>query len=205
MSLAGTAADPGAPPMASRDPDATRRKLLDAAREEFSDKGIDGARVDAIAARAGVNKQLVYYYFESKDGLFRALLRDRLAAPKGVPADDCSSTGERMAAAARLHFEDPDHVRLLMWEALEAGPHGTVAEEEARTARYQELVDRVRAAQEAGEISPDLDPAQVLLSRVAQAMFPVAFPQITRIITGRTTDDAELVAEREAFLRQAYR
>ncbi|KRR15182.1 TetR family transcriptional regulator [Bradyrhizobium jicamae] len=57
-----------------RDPAATRRKLLTAARREFADSGLAGARVDEIAARAGVNKQLVYHYFGDKDALYLAVL-----------------------------------------------------------------------------------------------------------------------------------
>jgi len=57
-----------------RDPVATRKKLLSAARREFADSGLAGARVDEIAARAGVNKQLVYHYFGDKDALYLAVL-----------------------------------------------------------------------------------------------------------------------------------
>jgi TetR/AcrR family transcriptional regulator len=57
-----------------RDPAATRRKLLTAARREFAASGLAGARVDEIAARAGVNKQLVYHYFGDKDALYLAVL-----------------------------------------------------------------------------------------------------------------------------------
>jgi len=57
-----------------RDPAGTRRKLLAAARREFADHGLAGARVDEIAARAGVNKQLVYHYFGDKDALYLAVL-----------------------------------------------------------------------------------------------------------------------------------
>jgi TetR/AcrR family transcriptional regulator len=57
-----------------RDPVATRHKLLAAARREFAQNGLAGARVDEIAARAGVNKQLVYHYFGDKDALYLAVL-----------------------------------------------------------------------------------------------------------------------------------
>ena len=57
-----------------RDPVATRQKLLVAARREFALNGLAGARVDEIAARAGVNKQLVYHYFGDKDALYLAVL-----------------------------------------------------------------------------------------------------------------------------------
>jgi TetR/AcrR family transcriptional regulator len=57
-----------------RDPAATRAKLLVAARREFAQNGLAGARVDDIALRAGVNKQLVYHYFGDKDALYLAVL-----------------------------------------------------------------------------------------------------------------------------------
>jgi TetR/AcrR family transcriptional regulator len=57
-----------------RDPAATRKKLLTAARREFASRGLAGARVDDIAERAGVNKQLVYHYFGDKDALYLAVL-----------------------------------------------------------------------------------------------------------------------------------
>src|ERR1700746_799841 len=57
-----------------RNPEAPRQKLLIAARSESADGGLAGARVDEIAARAGVNKQLVYHYFGDKDTLYLAVL-----------------------------------------------------------------------------------------------------------------------------------
>lgn len=57
-----------------RDPAATQKKLLTAARHEFASRGLAGARVDDIAERAGVNKQLVYHYFGDKDALYLAVL-----------------------------------------------------------------------------------------------------------------------------------
>jgi TetR/AcrR family transcriptional regulator len=71
---------PGAPkpgaarPIRRRDPEATRRKLLEAARHEFAKHGLTGATVDDIVSRAGVNKQLVYHYFGDKDSLYLAVL-----------------------------------------------------------------------------------------------------------------------------------
>ena len=62
------------PKVQRRNPEATRRKLLAAARREFAASGLAGARVDEIAARAGVNKQLVYHYFGDKDALYLTVL-----------------------------------------------------------------------------------------------------------------------------------
>jgi len=62
-----------------RDPEGTRRKLLEAARREFANKGLAGARVNVIAASARLNKQLVYHYFGSKEKLYIAVLEQAYA------------------------------------------------------------------------------------------------------------------------------
>src|SRR2546421_1641176 len=61
-------------------------RIVAAAREEFSRRGFDGARMDQIARRAAVNKQLLFYYFHSKRGLFTAVLARRGAALGQAPA-----------------------------------------------------------------------------------------------------------------------
>src|SRR3981081_1314118 len=62
-----------APGERKRDPERTRERILDAARTEFGAKGFAGARVSEIADRAGVNKQLLSYYFGGKQGLYDEL------------------------------------------------------------------------------------------------------------------------------------
>ena len=69
-----------------RDPAATRQGILDAALVEFSDHGLSGARVDAIAARTGTNVRMIYYYFGSKAGLYAAVLEQSYAAMREAEA-----------------------------------------------------------------------------------------------------------------------
>src|ERR1700742_855071 len=59
---------------ATRDPVRTKGRILDIASEEFASRGFDGTRVDEIAARSKVSKNLIYHYFENKDALFIAVL-----------------------------------------------------------------------------------------------------------------------------------
>lgn len=59
-----------------RDPRATVRRILEAARAEFGANGFDGTKVEHIARRAGVSKQIVYFYFKGKDELYWELLKD---------------------------------------------------------------------------------------------------------------------------------
>src|SRR5258707_4429421 len=84
-------------------------RIVAAAREEFAKRGFAGARVDQIARRAGVNKQLLFYYYHSKRGLFQAVLTQAageleaaltaLALPTGRPLDRL-----RLALAAQFDF-----------------------------------------------------------------------------------------------------
>ncbi len=86
----------------------TRSRILDAALTEFAANGLAGARTEQIAAAAGVNKALLYYYFESKEKLYAATLemvsarvRDRSMAVFLREA----SPGERLLRAALEHFD----------------------------------------------------------------------------------------------------
>jgi AcrR family transcriptional regulator len=65
---------------ALRDPERTRAAILAAATGEFAGKGLDGARVDEIARRSGVNKRMIYHYFSGKEGLYLAVLEASYAA-----------------------------------------------------------------------------------------------------------------------------
>ena len=111
-------------PGRARNAERTKARILAAALRDFSARGINGARVDAIAARAETNKRMLYYYFGSKDGLFRAVLRHRLTeqTPAGA-AHDRTGAG-RIANLQDRMADSRDYVRLLMWEALERSDRG---------------------------------------------------------------------------------
>lgn len=110
----------------------TRLKILAAAEAEFAAKGFDGARVDAVAARAGVNKALLYYYFESKAGILDALFDEffrelRAAQDQAVAA---SGSPDRDEALARAVFgvtaRRSDLLRIVLLEELKGGGESRV-------------------------------------------------------------------------------
>jgi TetR/AcrR family transcriptional regulator len=113
-----------------RDPAATRRKLLTAARREFAASGLAGACVDEIAARAGVNKQLVYHYFGDKDALYLAVLewvyeeiraQERKLNLEGLPPQQAI---KRLIEASFDHLAaHPDFIVLLNDENRGGAPH----------------------------------------------------------------------------------
>src|ERR1700754_2988491 len=103
----------------SYDSAATRARLLEAAYREFSERGLAGARVDRIAAAARANKQAIYAYFGSKEGLFEAVLADRMSDL----SDTVPFTPEDLPGYAGALFDaleaSPELLRLTSWRALE--------------------------------------------------------------------------------------
>jgi AcrR family transcriptional regulator len=184
--------------MPPRDPEATKERILAAALAEFSEKGISGARVDAIADRAGVNKRMLYYYFGSKDDLFREILRRRLVDRPMSPG--LTPMAERQRRLAR----EGDYIRLLMWEALQTSTDQP-ANEELRREFFRSLIDAVVAAQADGTIPGDLDPAQLVLSELLLVIGPLALPQLTRLVTGRSASDPSFLEARVEFLEHMER
>jgi len=180
-----------APDARQRDAERSRQALLAAALEEFSAKGFAGARVDSIAERAGVNKQLINYYFESKDGLYRALQqtwleRQATFADPGLPLDELAARYLRDALA------DPRLMRLLVWRGLS----DRVEQPPDITGEVEDLTS-IRARQAAGELAEDLDPAAVLLAIMGMVVAPVALPQMVQKIFGLDPHGPEF-AERYA-------
>lgn len=174
-----------------RDPERTRQRILAAALAEFAAKGYAGARVDQIAARAGVNKQLVSYYFGGKQGLYRALGARWRAGEAAIagPELPLDAIVRRYLAAT---VEQRQAARLLVWEGLEDS--GEDPDAPGRTARMQQVVADLRRRQEAGELAEDLDPASVALAFFAAAAAPVVLPQIVRSIYGADPDSEEFLA-----------
>ena len=104
--------------------------ILDAAAREFSERGFAGARVDRIARRARVNKAMLYYYFKSKQSLYRTLLLgmfslvaarlQTIAALDRSPADKIDLAIEGMAAFIQDHSFFP---AIMLREVAEGGAH----------------------------------------------------------------------------------
>jgi AcrR family transcriptional regulator len=190
-------------PFRTRDPDRTREQILSAAFAEFVEKGPAGARIDEIAERAGVNKRMIYHYFGGKDQLFQELLERKISETRGLegemPPDFAVALGQWQHQMVR----DVSWVRLLMWEALSYRP-GRIANQEERRGLQQSRVAETRHAQDEGLVDAQLDPAQLELSLLALVTFPVAFPQYTRLITGRDVSDPDFLEERKRFLARLF-
>ncbi|PYO76447.1 MAG: hypothetical protein DMD67_08465 [Gemmatimonadetes bacterium] len=149
-------------------------RIIAAAREEFSRRGFDGARVDQIARKAGVNKQLLFYYFHSKRGLFNAVLARGAAQLEqalaglplvGNPPEPDPLSRIRTALEAQFDFlaEHPELVALLTQAGRsDARPFAPA---------IKRLVVLLAEGQGRGHVRDDLDPhlaaAQALVLMVA--------------------------------------
>ena len=184
-----------------RDPARTRQRILRAARREFVAKGFAGARVDAIARAASVNKRMLYHYFGNKEALFRAIRREGIATNLDLVASAPADPADLLPFLFGRASKRVDGIRLLQWEALGRGDRKLIAEDERRKA-WVEGGERLRDAQRAGRLHQDLDPEYLVLALMALTMFPLAFPQLVRIVTGARVSDAEFRRRQDRFLRR---
>ena len=184
-----------------RNPERTRERILAAALQEFAANGFAGARVDVIAKRAAINKRMLYHYFGNKENLFREVLRVKMAQRQAwaetLSGDPADSLAFWFDAACR----DPDWIRLLEWEALQEADRGLIDEKNRRAATARGL-KRIRQRQARGQISSEFDPRHVMLAMRSLNMFPAAFPQLTRLIVGRSVSDPKFQKAHAAFLRK---
>jgi len=145
--------------MATRDSAATKQRILDAATAEFAEYGLAGARVDRIAARAGANKQLIYAYFGSKEGLFDSVLEANIA----LVLDAVPFTADDLPAYAAVLFDfavaHPQLARLVRWHQLERP--GVMNQLRETAASNKRKLDAVAAAQKAGKVSAALPADQL--------------------------------------------
>lgn len=151
----------------------TREMILDGALVEFSEKGFDGARIDEIAMRAGVNKNLLYHHYGSKDGLFTALLertydtiRRRQNDLRLRGMDPVEGMRKLVIFTGRIWVQFPEFLRLLQSENLNGGRHVRASEKIQRM--YNPLVDTIGELLErgtrAGVFRKNLDPIDLYIS-----------------------------------------
>ena len=146
-----------------RNPERTRERILSAALKEFAAKGFAGARVDAIASRASINKRMLYHYFGNKEGLFRAVLRHKIAERRAWAANLSSDPAERLPFWFKTGCDDADWIRLLEWEALQTDGQKVIDEDERR-ALTEDWLKRLRQRQARGELSSEFDARHLALA-----------------------------------------
>ena len=159
-----------------RQPEVSRKSILRAALVEFAQQGLSGARMDAIAQTAGVNKALLYYYFRDKESLYGAILDAFFAQLLNrvmAVCDQPGTAGERFLSYARTHFdaiaESPYYARIFMSELMSTTPGGSPHFDRLFANYLQPIGLRVLALVEEGVTSGEfrpVDPNQFLPSAI---------------------------------------
>lgn len=189
--------------------ESSRDLLLAAAREAFALRGLEGARVDDIAHRAKINKQLVYHYFDNKEGLYTAVLeqvykqiRDREQALElsSFPAE------EAMRRLVEFSFDylhqNPDFVALIADENAHGGRHLRNSSTVERVNRP--IIDLLRETLERGTgdgvFRKGLDPLHIYLSIAGMAFFYFSNLNTLSRVFDRPLQSDEAIAERRAHI-----
>jgi len=208
---------PAAPARASaagarptRDAARTQAAILDAATREFAQHGLGGARVDRIAALAGTNKRMLYYYFGAKEDLFLAVLErayehirseEQKLNLAGLPPAE--GVGELVAFTWNYYLAHPEFITLLNSENLHRARHlkrsrKIRALHSPFVATLSEVLDRgVRA----GVFRRGVDPVQLYVSIAALGYFYLSNNHTLSTIFGRDLMTARAKAERLAHIQ----
>lgn len=169
----------------SRKPDAerTRREILAAARQEFAERGLSGARIDTIAARMGTNKRMIYYYFGSKEGLYLATLEQVYGEIRSVEQDldlECLTPPDAVRRIIEFTFDyheaHPDFVRLVSIENIHNAEHLARSERlrNLNVTAIQTLDGILQRGRRAGIFRADIDPVDLHMLISAFCFFRVS-------------------------------
>jgi AcrR family transcriptional regulator len=190
--------------------DKARENILEVATREFSEKGLAGARVDEIAERTNTSKRMIYYYFESKEGLYRAVLEKvyeqiRLIE-SGIDIEGLSpeeALRELVRVTFDWHNKHPDFVRLVMNENIHQGEHlGSLGGIKSRRQTIVELLRRVLTrGVKAGRFRADIDPVDLHMSISALCFYNVSNRHtFSRIFERDMTTPKAVSARRETVV-----
>lgn len=177
--------------MGTRDAEATKARIFEAATAEFAAYGIAGARVDRIAQNAQANKQLIYAYFGDKKKLFYKVLDKTLLEVAESVSTDITDLDKWVDEHIDYHQQHPELLRLLMWEALEVPPDGTCRSEE-RAARYGLKRQKIVDAQELDVVRTDMPAPYMLMFLMGMINYGAALPQVRGLVFGSEFDPEAL-------------
>lgn len=178
----------------TRDADRTQQQILRAAMAEFAHAGLGGARIDAIAERAGVNKKLIYYYYGSKDALFLAVMEQTYADIREAERElhllelPPVEAMRRLVAFTWEHYlAHPEFLTLLNSENLHQARHlkQSTRIREMNSPLIQTLGELLERGRREGLFRGGVDPLQLYISIAGLAYFYLSNNHTLSTIFGR--------------------
>jgi TetR/AcrR family transcriptional regulator len=182
-----------------RDAVRTREKIIDAARQEFAEHGLAGSRVERVAKRARLSKQLLFHYFSSKQRLYDVVLEDTFRRRE---AWNLAPTAPKNVLRDRFVFAVNDRLwlRFLMWEAATYKANRAIRWQERRRVAIKRQCAAFRRFQKRYDFVGEADPKHLQLALYSLANHPLLCPQVTKLVTGQEADSQEFQREWSAFL-----
>lgn len=193
---------------ALRNPQRNRSRILAAATSEFAGRGLGGARVDRIAKLAGLNKRMLYYYFDSKEKLFLAVLEASYAQIRSAERElDLEHRDPREALRRLVDFtwtyylEHPEFLTLLNSENLHKARHLSRSKRvrEMHSPLVETLRGLLRRGERAGLFRARVDPVQLYISIAGEGYFYLSNRYTLSRIFGR-----DLMAPRALAARKRH-
>src|SRR5205809_2178791 len=186
-------------------PEESRAAILKAAVREFAQEGVAGARTDAIARSAGVNKALLYYYFKDKNALYQAVLDQVFSGVRSAIHNALSQNlppRKKLASYICAHFDyiasNPLYPRIVQAEFLRAGRDPSrlkrIAKHYFRPV-FLELSALLKEGEQSGEFRR-VDPIHFIPSMISVIVFYFNTAPIMKLMTGADPMSPERLAER---------
>ena len=192
-----------------RDPERTRARILEAARIEFARRGLGGARVDQITARAGSNKRMIYYYFGNKEALFLAALesayehiRKAELSLKLADLDPAEGMRRLVRFTWEYYLAHPEFITLLNSENLHRAR--LLKKSKKIRALHSPLVAMLEGllerGQSAGVFRRGVDPVQLYISIAALGYFYLSNSHTLSTVFGRDLKRPQALKQRLAHM-----
>jgi AcrR family transcriptional regulator len=195
------------PTTRTNDPARTMAEILTVATHEFADKGLTGARIDAIAAATRTSKRMIYYYFGSKEGLYVAVLEDAYRRMRQTEGDQHLEDLAPMLALRRLveftfdhHQGNQDFIRLVMSENIQRGQY--LAQSQSVRQVNEAAIDTIAKLYQRGVAEgvfrAGLEPLDIHASISALSFFNVSNQYTFGLIFERDVQEAQALIQRRA-------
>lgn len=182
-----------------RDADATKARILDAAKQEFAKLGLGGARVDVIAEKARANKRMIYHYFGSKEDLFKVVLEeaylDIRTAEQQLELDQLPPRDALIKLVRftwQYYLDNPEFIRLVNSENMHGARHiaGSDRLQDA-SRRFTGMVgDILKRGEASGVFRTGLDPVQLNITIAA-----IGYYYLTNRFTGAILYERDFMTE----------
>jgi len=194
---------------AKRDPDGAKRRILEAAVADFSNRGFAGARIAEIAERAQVNKRMLYHYFGDKEALFRAVLekaysdlreREKALKLEHLPPEEAM---RRLVETTWDHFiEHPEFISLLNSENLHRARHvkQSAKARELHSPFSGMIAQILRRGEAAGVFRSGIDPVELYISIAGLGYFYLSNRFTLSVIFDRDLEAPAQLARRRAHM-----